>query len=111
MEKRDYQPSLLWAKTEDWYKTNMEPPPGSPWGPYDLILYVYRTDATGAYRMMGPKMYWQEEPMTGDYQLNIDQDDMLKHASELGEVVMWDRRLRKTVVIGKTFEEAIKKIG
>ena len=106
MDNRDYQPSLLWAKTEAWYTSQRSD--AQPYRPHELTLYVYRTDTRGAWMMNGPKLYWQETPMSGDYFTNCDQDALEKHSEKLGEVVLWDRRLRKTVLIGNTFAESIR---
>ncbi len=107
--ERDYQPSLLWAKANDWYKA--ECPDALPPGPHELNLFVYRTDQPGAYLMHGPKLYWQDEPMGGSHFNNVEQDDMLRHRDQLGEVVIWDRRRRQTVLVGKTFEKAIDRLN
>lgn len=112
MEKRDYQPSLLWVKVQAWYDAQQDPmSQHRPLGPHDLTLYIYRTDQSGAYMMHGPKLYWTDEPMSGQYFRNTDQDDLFENADLLGEVVLWDRRTKKTVLIGHTFEAAVKKIG
>lgn len=116
MEKRYYQPSLLWSIARDWYIDQANSGPryhlSAPqeYGPHDLTLYVYRTDETGAYMLSGPKMYWQDDPMTGDHFGNIDQGALADNADTLGEVVIWDRRLRKTEVVGATFDAAISRI-
>jgi hypothetical protein len=108
MEKRYYQPSLLWSLARDWYTSQPDNVPiAGTHGPNDLTLYVYRTDTTGAYMLNGPKLYWQPEPMSGSHFSAIDQDDIAEHADSIGEVVMWDRRMRKTVVIGTNYETAI----
>ena len=104
---RDYQPSLLWAKAVSWYESQ---PLDHPPGPNDLALYVYRTDKTGAYYMHGPKLYWSDEPMSGSHFRNIEQSDLADNHDELAEVVLHDRRNRKTVMLGK-FPEAIEKIS
>ena len=110
MENRDYQPSLIWAKIETWYMARLDAQPATPYRVHDLTLYIYRTDKPGAYLLTGPKMYWQDEPMTGNYFTNCDQDALSEYADKLGEVVLWDRKLRKTTLIGITIEEALKKI-
>lgn len=108
MNPRDYQPSLLWAKVISWYEQNQENP--RPIGPHDVQVYIYRTDEPGAWYLHGPKLYWTDKPM-GEYFQNTDQDDLVDHADQLGEVVLWDRRARKTILVGKTFEEAVRKIS
>ena len=113
MEKRDYQPSLLWVKTRNWYESQSENKELAhrPLGAHDLTLYIYRTDKSGAWMMHGPKLYWTDEPMSGQYFRNTDQSDLYDNADVLGEVVLWDRRTRQTVLVGHTFEGAIAKIS
>ena len=106
--ERDYQPSLLFVKACDWYKQQN---PERSFHQNDLTIFVYRKDDVGAYKLSGPKMFWTREPMSSQYFYGIDQDDMFKNADQLGEVVLWDRLYKKTILIGKTFAEAIEKIS
>ncbi len=113
VSERDYQPSLLWTKAWAWYQSQpqlVEDRPAMPYGPHDVTLFVYRRDQPGAYQMTGPKLYWTDEPM-GQYFQNVKQDDMLENKDQLGEVVIWDRRRRQTVLIGNTFEKAIERLN
>jgi hypothetical protein len=103
MEERIYQPSLLWALAREWYLNESESV--GDYAPHELTVYIYRTDRRGAYRLCGPKLYWTDEPF-GQYFSNVSQDDMLTHANDLGEVVMYDSRTRKTTVIAKTYADA-----
>ena len=108
---RDYQPSLLWAKAVAWYEAQpTELIHLRPLGPHDLALYVYRLDKPGAYYFHGPKMYWTDAPMSGSHFGNCDQDDLAESAGQLGEVVLYDRRIHKTILIGRTFAEALKRL-
>jgi len=107
---RNYQPSLLWSLALAWYEAQRGPD-AQPLGPIDLTLYVYRTDTAGAYMMHGPKLYWTDEPMSGQYFTNCDQGSLADHAQTVGEVVLWDRRARKTVVLGKTYDQAWARIN
>lgn len=109
--KRDYQPSLLWAKFFEWHQVKYADEINMPIRPHDLTLYIYRSDSTGAYSMTGPKLYWSDEPITGQYIQNTDQNDLYENAENLGEVVFWDRRKKQTIVVGKTFEAAIEAIS
>jgi hypothetical protein len=111
MDQRNYQPGLLWAKCESWYMEQLDPPPVKPYRAHDLTVYIYRTDSKGAYMLNGPKLCWQAAPMSGDHYNNIEQDDIAKHGDELGEVVIWDCKLRKTTIIGNSFEAAIEKLN
>lgn len=60
--------------------------------------------------LTGPKMYWQDEPIIGDHFGVISQSDLSDNADLTGEVIMWDRRLRKTTVVGKTIGDALNRI-
>ena len=108
MEERIYQPSLLWVKAVAYLQQEQ---PDREIGSTDLNLYVYRTDTTGAYTMHGPKLYWTDNPMTGGSFTNVDQDDMYNNREKLGEVVLWDRRKKKTILLGQTYELAWEKIS
>ena len=108
LTERDFQPSLLFVKTTSWYKAQN---PDRDFGPTDLTVYVYRTDQTGAYMMHGPKMFYTDTPMAGQYFGEVPQDDLAKHAAQLGEVVLWDRLHKNTVLIGTTFADALHKIS
>ena len=102
MNIRNYQPSLIWAKTETWYMAQQEQD-ARPYKPHELTLYVYRINQPGAWLMTGPKLYWQEEPMTGDYFNNCNQNELAENKEVLGECILWDKRKRKTIIIGKNF--------
>ena len=108
---RDFQPSLLWAKAAAWYeKQPTEPAHIRAIGPHDLALYIYRVDQPGAWYMYGPKLYWADEPMSGSHFANCSQDSLVEHSDQLGEVILYDRRIHKTILLGKTFPEALKRI-
>lgn len=111
MNQRHFQPSLLWSLAENWYMKQLDTPPTTPYRSHDLTLYIYRTDEDGAWMLSGPKMYWQDTPITGDHFQNCDQDDLSENSEVLGECVFHDRKLRKTTLLGKTFSEAIEKIN
>jgi hypothetical protein len=107
MEPRIYQPSLLWAKAESWTRAQE---PDRQLNPTDLQLVIYRADKPGGYTMHGPKLYWTDEPLSGQYFCNCDQSALADNADKLGEVVLYDRRFRRTHLLGKTYEEAWKKL-
>ncbi|MDD5551359.1 MAG: hypothetical protein PHS34_08875 [Candidatus Omnitrophica bacterium] len=111
MNARNYQPSLVWSLAHDWYINNLPEQPATEYRPHDLTVYVYRTDSTGAWMMTNPKLYWQETPITGDHFENCDQNELWVNNDLLGEVVIYDRKLRKSTVVGKTFDEAWEKIS
>lgn len=110
--ERDYQPSLFWARASAWYEQQPLDAPYQPrpLGPHDLTIYIYRSDAPGAWMMTGPKLYWADEPMHGQYFRSTDQGDLAENAGVLGEVVLWDRRIRRTILLGKTFAEALDRL-
>ena len=101
---RSYQPSLLWARAQQWAQDHA-PEDAPALGPTDLQLYIYRTDKPGAYRMHGPKLYWADEP-TGSAFGNCDQSALLDNREVLGEVVLSNRRRRTSDLLGATYEEA-----
>jgi len=110
---RDYQPSLLWAKVSAWYEAqpmDSMMATARPLQPHDLTLHVYRTDKSGAWLMHGPKLYWTDTPH-GQYFGNTDQTALADNAEVLGEVVLWDRRIRKTILVGNTYQDAMEKIS
>lgn len=107
---RKYQPSLLWARVAEFAAQQW---PEAELSAHDLALYIYRTDTTGAYYLYGPKMYWSDEPVTGQHFSNINQDDLDENSGVLGEVVLYCRHHRargKSVVIGTTYDRAWERL-
>lgn len=107
-KERIYQPGLLWAKTENWIRAQE---PERELHQTDLTLVVYRTDKTGGYIMHGPKLYWSDEPLGGQYFTNCDQSELMDNTQVLGEVVLYDRRFRRTHLLGNTYAEAWEKLS
>jgi hypothetical protein len=107
---RNYQPSLLWAYAEAWYRKQKEEEI-MEYNPHDFYLYIYRKDEPGAYLLMNSRLYWQEEPMKGDSFQQVDQSALWDNKDVLAEMIIWDRRKKITVMIGKNYAEAWEKIS
>jgi hypothetical protein len=105
---RKYSPSLLWILATSYYREKILQQEDFPSCP--LALYIYKSDENGAYAMQGPILYFQDTPFASSLYAKVKQTALYDDREKLKEVVIWDKRLKKTVVIGRTYEEAWKKI-
>lgn len=107
--EREYQPTLLWGYVLDFAKKEW---PDLEIEQKDVQCYIYRTDSAGAYFLNKPKLYWQEEPITGSYFSACDQDELFKNKDKLGEMIIYYRNPRdsKFILLGKTFAESWKRL-
>lgn len=80
MDKRFLQPQLLWGYFQRWATSTI---PELDRG--RLQLYIFRSDRSGAYRLHGPKLYWDDN--IGDSHFNnCEQDELVENLDVLAEV-------------------------
>jgi hypothetical protein len=86
------QPALLWALVAEYAAKKW---PDKPIGHTELALYLYPSTGAGAWYMHGPKLYWQDEPVTGDHFTNCDKGALT--GADIADVVLMHRRMRASI--------------
>lgn len=103
LNARDYQPSLIWARATDYIQRKN--PDREYTGMRDFDLLIYCKSKTGAFCMHSPKLYWTEYPETIDTFQNTDQEDLWFNKDDLAEIVLIDRKWKKSYFLGKNMEQ------
>jgi hypothetical protein len=107
MNKRFYQPQLLWGYFAQWIRENISENERD----FNPKLFIFRTDQPGAYRLHGPKLYWAED-LGASYFTNCDQDALEVHADVLGEVQAFAYRdRRKNPIQWNSLDEFVADMG
>lgn len=103
-----YQPALLWAMIYNWYAAKQ---PDRDIRNTDLEVVFYRKDRPGGYLLHGTKLYWANEPLGGSYFSTIDQNSLELFDGQIGPVILFDRRTKKTIVLGLGVADAWQKVS
>ena len=105
-----YQPALLWAMVYNYYAslpTNEDREIRNT----DLEVVFYRKDRPGGYLLHGTKLYWCDSPLSADHFNSCEQDGLELWDNVIGPVILFDRRTKKTIVLGLGIAEAWQKVS
>lgn len=79
--ERLLRPQLLWGYFSKFVDKKVDK---NNWN-RRLSLYIFRKSETGAYYLLGPTLYWVEDP-DGSGFFNCEQNELQKHSDDLAEV-------------------------